>query len=306
MSTSRVPLDQVTTANLRRVEEIIDPEFVIEGAGVLLRRSIAPRTSNEHDPFLLFDHFAFNDPVEGPIRGFPMHPHRGIETVTYMLDGSVNHRDSLGNAGLIGPGDVQWMTSGRGILHEEMPRRGPSGTIQGFQLWVNLPAVQKMDPPRYQEVSAVSIPTVQGVGATVRVVAGEYGGVNGPVTQIAAEPAYMDVTLEPGAEFVLRVPQGHTLRAYVFEGEGLFGDSGAGDGTVVSAVKMLVFGDGDRLQVSTGSASRVRFMLMAGAPFGEPIVPYGPFVMNTAQEIQQALADLRAGTFVQPPAQSLA
>src|SRR3990172_7589421 len=135
MNTPRISPNQVSTGHPRRVEEIIEPQFVIEGAGVLLRRSIAPRASNEHDPFLLFDHFAFNDPVEGPIRGFPMHPHRGIETVTYMMEGSVNHRDSLGNSGLIGPGDVQWMTSGRGILHEEMPRRGPDGKIYGFQLW---------------------------------------------------------------------------------------------------------------------------------------------------------------------------
>jgi redox-sensitive bicupin YhaK (pirin superfamily) len=140
--------------NIRNVKEIIEPQYVMEGAGVLLRRSIAPQVSNRFDPFLLFDHFAFNDPAEGPIRGFPMHPHRGIETVTYILQGSVNHRDSLGNAGLIGPGDVQWMTAGGGILHEEMPRRGPDGIINGFQLWVNLPAVQKMSRPRYQEVGA--------------------------------------------------------------------------------------------------------------------------------------------------------
>ena len=144
----------------RTVDRIIEPTTVIEGAGVRLRRSIAPSRANLLDPFLLFDHFAFNDPNEGPIRGFPMHPHRGIETVTYMLEGSVNHRDSLGNAGVIGPGDVQWMTSGRGILHEEMPRRGPQGNIYGFQLWVNLPAARKMDPPRYQEVSAGTIPVV--------------------------------------------------------------------------------------------------------------------------------------------------
>ena len=143
----------------RSISKIIEPQYVIEGAGVLLRRSLAPRVSNEFDPFLLFDHFAFNDPIEGPIRGFPMHPHRGIETVTYMLEGSTQHRDSLGNSGLIGPGDVQWMTSGRGILHEEMPRRGPSGNIFGFQLWVNLPSKSKMIPPRYQEVGAESIPT---------------------------------------------------------------------------------------------------------------------------------------------------
>src|SRR5512135_2451641 len=144
--------------NSRSIAQLIEPQYVIEGAGVLLRRSIAPHATNLFDPFLLFDHFAFNDPVEGPIRGFPMHPHRGIETVTYMLEGSVHHRDSLGNAGLIGPGDVQWMTSGSGIMHEEMPRRGPGGNIYGFQLWVNLPAAQKMGKPRYQEVNAATIP----------------------------------------------------------------------------------------------------------------------------------------------------
>src|SRR5512133_2612448 len=163
--------------NLRTISKIIEPQTAIEGAGVKLRRSIAPRVSNEFDPFLLFDHFAFNDPIEGPIRGFPMHPHRGIETVTYMLEGSVNHRDSLGNAGLIGSGDVQWMTSGRGILHEEMPRRSPQGNIYGFQLWVNLPAARKMDPPRYQEVSSATIPVARREGAAIRVVAGEVDGV---------------------------------------------------------------------------------------------------------------------------------
>src|SRR5512136_1174009 len=173
-------------SNQRQIQSSIEPQTVIEGAGVKLRRSIAPRVSNEFDPFLLFDHFAFNDPLEGPILGFPMHPHRGIETVTYMLEGNVNHRDSLGNSGKIGPGDVQWMTSGRGILHEETPRRGPNGTIYGFQLWVNLPAAQKMGEPRYQEVNAASVPTTIRDGATVRVVAGEFNGTRGPVTEIAA------------------------------------------------------------------------------------------------------------------------
>src|SRR5512133_2636444 len=161
----------------RVVSQTIEPTTVIEGAGVRLRRSIAPSRANPLDPFLLFDHFAFNDPIEGPIRGFPMHPHRGIETVTYMLEGSVNHRDSLGNAGQIGAGDVQWMTSGRGILHEEMPRRSPQGNIYGFQLWVNLPAARKMDPPRYQEVSSATIPVARREGAAIRVVAGEVDGV---------------------------------------------------------------------------------------------------------------------------------
>jgi redox-sensitive bicupin YhaK (pirin superfamily) len=275
----------------RTISHIIEPQLVVEGAGVLLRRSVSPRASNEYDPFLLFDHFAFNNPLEGPIRGFPMHPHRGIETVTYMLDGSVNHRDSLGNAGTISAGDVQWMTSGRGILHEEMPRRGQSGNIYGFQLWVNLPAAQKMDQPRYQEVTSSTIPVVEKDGATIRLVAGEFDRVSGPVTEIAASPLYMDVKLAPGSRFSYPVPSGHTTLAYVFEGTGEFGDQ------IVESVSMVVFND-DGNQIEVKSESGVQFMLISGAPFKEPIVPYGPFVMNTVEEIQQAIQDLRNGTFV--------
>jgi hypothetical protein len=282
----------------RGVSQIIEPQFVIEGAGVLLRRSISPRASNEYDPFLLFDHFAFNDPVEGPIRGFPMHPHRGIETVTYMLEGATQHRDSLGNAGLIGPGDVQWMTSGRGILHEEMPRRGPEGTIYGFQLWVNLPAALKMTTPHYQEVNAQSIPTDEKDGVKVRLVAGEYEGIKGPVTEIAAQPLYMDVTLEPGTTFTQAIPDGHTAVVYVFEGQASFGGANEQGAEFVQSVRMAVLSDGESLRVQTGTTDPVRFMLMAGAPFKEPIVPYGPFVMNTRQEIEQALTELRNGTFI--------
>ena len=275
----------------RMIERLIEPQYVIEGAGVLLRRSIAPRRSNEFDPFLLFDHFAFNDPNEGPIRGFPTHPHRGIETVTYMLEGSVRHRDSLENIGSIGAGDVQWMTSGRGILHEEMPQRGHEGNIYGFQLWVNLPAAMKMSAPRYQEVSDKTIPVVEKDGIKIRLVAGIVDGVPGPVTEIAAAPLYMDVQLAPGIEWTLPTPEGHTVVAYVFEGEGVFSDE------TVSSVMMIKYEDGDHIRVKTENSS-VRFMLMAGAPFKEPIVPYGPFVMNTEEEIYQALEDLRAGTFV--------
>jgi len=285
--------------NTRTVTSIVEPKLVIEGAGVLLRRSIAPRRANLHDPFLLFDHFAFNDPIEGPIQGFPMHPHRGIETVTYMLEGSVRHRDSLGNSGLIGPGDVQWMTSGRGILHEEMPRRGPEGNIYGFQLWVNLPAAQKMSAPRYQEVSAGTIPMVERQGARIRVVAGEVDGVKGPVTEIAARPVYMEVQLAPGANFEQPVPEGHTAVAYVFEGSGDFGLDENGRGETIEAVRLAVFGDGDGVKMRAAPKTGVRFMLMAGAPFREPIVPYGPFVMNTMEEIQQTLDELRSGVFAQ-------
>ena len=283
----------------RKIKQIIEPQYVIEGADVLLRRSFGPRRENLYDPFLLFDHFAFNDPIEGPIVGFPTHPHRGIETVTYMLDGNVRHRDSLGNTGVIGPGDVQWMTSGRGIMHEEMPRRGPSGLITGFQLWVNLPAAQKMGQPRYQEVNANSIPAIEENGVKVRVVAGEYAGIKGPVTEIAARPLYMDVTLEPGATFNLSVPNEHTMVAYIFEGEGLFGSENDSQSAFVESVRMLVFEDGNSFHAQAGPGSPLRFMLMAGAAFREPIFPYGPFVMNTQAEIQQALSDLRNGTFVQ-------
>ncbi len=275
----------------RTVLQIIEPQLVIEGAGVLLRRCISPRKSNEYDPFLLFDHFAFNNPAEGPIRGFPTHPHRGIETVTYMLDGTVAHRDSLGNAGIIGAGDVQWMTSGRGILHEEMPHRGESGNIYGFQLWVNLPAAEKMGQARYQEVKASAIPIVERDGAKIRLVAGEVDGIRGPVTEINAAPLYMDVELAAGSRFILPTPAGHTALAYLFEGAAEFGAE------VAESVCMVVFkDDGNQIEIKT--ATGARFMIIAGAPFKEPIVPYGPFVMNTMEEIQQTINELRNGTFI--------
>ena len=283
----------------RKVMEIVQPQIVIEGAGVRLRRSFGPSRANPLDPFLLFDHFAFNDPIEGPIVGFPMHPHRGIETVIYMLEGNTRHRDSLGNVGVIGPGDVQWMTSGRGIMHEEMPKRGPEGRANGFQLWVNLPAAEKLGQPRYQEVNSETIPAVETDGVTVRVFAGTYQGVTGPVTEIEAKPIYMDVVLSPTNEFTLSVPWDHTVVAYLFEGVGTFGSS-PGEGEVsIEALHLVIFGEGDQIRVQAAPDSSARFMLMAGAPIKEPIVPYGPFVMNTEAEIQQALADLRNGVFVQ-------
>ncbi len=290
-------------SNPRTIKQVIKPQMVIEGAGVRLQRSFGPSRANPLDPFLLFDHFAFNDPIEGPIAGFPTHPHRGIETVTYMLEGNTRHRDSLGNMGVIGPGGVQWMTSGRGIMHEEMPKRGPNGRVNGFQLWVNLPAAEKMGQPRYQEVIDSDIPLVKNNGTAVRVVAGEYGGVKGPVGEIAAQPLYMDVTLQPGSSFIQDVPNGHTAVAYVFEGAGLFGldendSNGSADESAVQADAMVILNDGDQIRAMASSDSHLRFMFMAGAPFGEPIFPYGPFVMNTPEEIQQALYDLRNGTFV--------
>ena len=286
------------STSVRAIKQIVKPEFVIEGAGVLLQRSYGPSRANPLDPFLLFDHFAFNDPIEGPIVGFPMHPHRGIETVTYMLEGNTRHRDSLGNSGVIGPGDVQWMTSGRGIMHEEMPKRGPSGRVDGFQLWVNLPAAEKMGQPRYQEVMAVSIPYVEADGISVRVVAGEYGGVKGPVTEIAAQPIFMDVTLAPSTTFTLEIPEEHTAVAYLFEGSGIFEAESDDAAEVLEAVHMVIFGEGDHLQLRSAAESKARFMLMAGAPIREAIVPYGPFVMNTEAQIKQAFIELRNGTFI--------
>jgi redox-sensitive bicupin YhaK (pirin superfamily) len=208
-----------------------------------------------------------------------------------MLEGSTSHRDSLGNSGLIGPGDVQWMSSGRGILHEEMPRRGESGNIYGFQLWVNLPSHLKMSEPRYQEVNSSTIPTYEKEGVRIRVVTGTVDNVTGPVVDIAASPLYLDVQLAPDTEWTQPIPGGHTALAYVFEGEGLFAAQ------TVGAVHLVKFDDGDHIQVKTEN-NPVRFMLIAGAPFKEAIVPYGPFVMNSIEEIQQTLAELRNGTFI--------
>jgi redox-sensitive bicupin YhaK (pirin superfamily) len=276
----------------RPVIDLIEPVYVLEGAGVRLRRSMATRRLDYLDPFLLFDHFGSDDP-DDYLAGFPMHPHRGIETVTYMLAGKVHHADSLGNSGDITTGDVQWMTSGRGIMHEEMPQP-VNGKMEGFQLWVNLPAKLKMTRPRYQEILSGSIPMIElESGAHIRLIAGQVGEIRGPVTEIAADPAYLDVTLTSEGRFEHPIPRGHTAFAYVFEGLGSFA------GSEVPATHLVIFGDGDLVQVNTGP-SGTRFLLVSGQPLGEPIARYGPFVMNTRQEIEQALRDLREGTFVQP------
>jgi len=276
----------------RKIEHIIEPQPVIEGAGVRLKRSIGTRTLDYLDPFLLLDHFASNNPADYEA-GFPLHPHRGIETVTYMLRGGVDHRDSIGNSGSIGPGDVQWMTAGGGIMHEEMPQVRPEG-IDGFQLWVNLPARLKMTRPRYQGILANQIPEVEVEGGTrVRVITGTVDGVDGPVSGIAADPVYLDVSVPARASFTRQITRGHTAFAYVFDGEAAF----AGDDQQVSHTKLVVLGDGDYVKVVTAE-SHVRFLLVSGKPLNEPIARYGPFVMNTRAEIEQALRDLRQGTFV--------
>ena len=278
-------------SSLRKVQHIIVPQPVIEGAGVKLKRSIGTRMLDYLDPFLLLDHFASNDPADYQA-GFPFHPHRGIETVTYLLRGQVDHRDSIGNSGSIGAGDVQWMTAGGGIMHEEMPQPRPEG-IDGFQLWVNLPAKLKMSRPRYQGVLANEIPEVQTGGATVRVITGSIDGVDGPVKGIAADPTYLDVSLPPNSSFTHQIPRGQTAFAYLFDGEASFD----GDGDRIKDTRLIVFGDGDYVNVRTKDIS-VRFLLVSGNPLNEPIARYGPFVMNTRDEIEQALRDLRDGTFV--------
>jgi redox-sensitive bicupin YhaK (pirin superfamily) len=280
----------------RQIERVVNPQYVIEGAGVRLRRSIGGPSLNYHDPFLLLDHFESSDPADYQA-GFPLHPHRGIETVTYMLDGETDHRDTMGNAGTIGPGAVQWMSAGGGLMHEEMPRP-VNGRLEGFQLWVNLPAKLKMSRPNYQEFTADEIPEARrDDGTVIRVVAGEVDGVRGPVTEIAMQPTYLDVYLAPGARFVQAIPREHAAFAYAYRGGGAFGISADGKGTEIRAPQLAVLGDGDALEARAGGAG-ARFLLVSGQPTREQIARYGPFVMNTRAEIIKAVEDLNNGTFV--------
>ncbi len=280
----------------RKVIQIIKPQTVMEGAGVRLKRSIATATLDHLDPFLLFDHFGTDNP-DDYIKGFPMHPHRGIETVTYMINGHVNHKDSIGNSGSIGSGDIQWMTAGGGIMHEEMPQPA-QGEMVGFQLWVNLPARLKMTKPRYQDIISNQIPEVtREDGVKIRVIAGEVDGVRGAISEIFADPAYLDVSIPAKGSFSHPVEKEHTAFAYVFEGRGFFGTDENAQQSSVSQPGLVVLGDGDYIQAGAANEP-VRFLLISGKPLNEPIARYGPFVMNTQEEIQQALKDLKNGTFV--------
>lgn len=280
----------------RKVARVIQPESTSDGAGVKLKRSIATQTLDYLDPFLLFDHFG-SENSDDYIAGFPMHPHRGIETVTYMLAGAVKHRDSSGNAGIIRAGDVQWMTAGGGIMHEEMPQL-EGGHLDGFQLWVNLPARLKMTKPRYQEIASQDIHAVEREnGVRIRVIAGAVEDVRGSVKEIAADPTYLDISVPADTSFAHPVPSGHTAFAYVFAGAGVFGTGPDDDGKQVTAPRLVVFDDGDEVRLRA-LANGVRFLLISGKPLNEPIARYGPFVMNTEEEIEQALLDLRRGTFV--------
>jgi quercetin 2,3-dioxygenase len=286
---------------VRRVQRRFLGAETLEGAGVRLRRQFGGREVPLLDPFLLLDNFGSSDPADY-LAGFPWHPHRGIDTVTYMLNGRTAHEDSLGHHGVIDSGDVQWMSSGHGILHQEMPKR-TEGTLSGFQLWVNVPHERKLEPPAYRGLRSPELPLVRrDDGATVRLIAGEYGGVRGPVEHLPVEPLYVDVTLPPQTPFELPVPRRHTVFAHVIEGSGdpTGGESAPAPGTTAEAPahagETLLYEEGDRVRFRAGSEG-VRFLLGAGRPLHEPVAWYGPIVMNTPAEIQAALADLRAGTF---------
>lgn len=277
----------------RTFAKILHGKPTLEGAGVHLKRGFGFYDTEDFDPFLLFDDFS-NTEAEGYKAGFPQHPHRGMETVTYLLKGEVVHRDNLGNAGSIGAGAVQWMSAGSGIVHEEMPQVHAEG-IQGFQLWVNLPQIAKMSAPQYQDIRPEEIPTVASEGSEVKVIAGEYQGVKGPVSDISVHPTYFDITLVAEREFSFSLPAVHTLFIYVIEGDvvcrSLNGEQWvrAGDIGLMSL--------GDEFEVYAGN-NGARFLLVSGAPLNEPIAWGGPIVMNTEAELKEAFAELQNGTFV--------
>jgi hypothetical protein len=274
----------------RQVERVVRGQAASDGAGVKLTRVIGSRALPDLDPFLLLDEFRSDDPSDY-IAGFPAHPHRGFETVTYMLAGRMRHGDNQGNKGLLDPGSVQWMTAGRGIVHSEMPEQ-ENGLMWGFQLWVNLPARDKLTAPRYQDIAPERIPEVSVRSGTVRVIAGELGGVRGPVAAPATEPSYFDVRLDAGASFETPLPVSHNAFAYVYEGL-----IGVGEGEREQRVargEMAVLGAGGAFRAHSVDGA-ARFIVVAGRPLHEPVARYGPFVMNTEAEIRQALLDLQAG-----------
>ena len=272
----------------RTIKQAIAARPTSDGAGVRLKRSIGTDMLSELDPFLLLDNFGTENP-DDYIAGFPDHPHRGFETVTYMIRGLMRHKDSSGAEGLLRPGGVQWMTAGHGIIHSEMPEQ-TEGEMSGFQLWVNLPAAEKMCVPRYQDFEPDEVPLVQPAGGVeVRVIAGEVDGVPGPVNGIAIEPTYLDITFPPGATFSTDLPLGHTAFAYVFQGQATISND------KVELDHLAVLSDGDQVRMS--SADGGRLILVAGKPFGEPVARHGPFVMNTTDEIRQAIYDYQQGNF---------
>jgi len=264
-----------------------------DGAGVKLTRVIGTPQLDMLDPFLMLDEFG-TDRAEDYLAGFPEHPHRGFETVTYMLDGRMRHKDNHGNEGLLVPGSVQWMTAGRGLVHSEMPEQ-QEGRMRGFQLWVNLPARDKMGEPRYQEFAPDRIPVASpAAGVAVKVIAGEVHGVRGPIVQPATDPLYLDITLDAGRDWQMVLPEGHNAFAYVFEGAATIGEGD--DARALETHELAVLGGGDLFKVRAGNAGS-RLILVAGRPLREPVARHGPFVMNTKEEIMQAFVDFQQGRF---------
>ena len=298
-------------ASMRRVAKVWKSQSTMEGAGVRLDRAFGFHEVPALDPFLLLDDFHNSDPRDF-LPGFPWHPHRGIETITYLLEGEVDHGDSMGNSGVIAPGDVQWMTAGGGIIHQEMPRPSPTGGNWGFQLWANLPRSHKMMEPRYRGLTAGEIPEVRlADGVVVKVVCGRIGEVTGPVTDIVTEPEYLHVTVPAGAEFRHAIPDGHTAFAYVYDGKGYFDsrrDPFAYDEKPLKwwdvdpqcqfGPQTLVLYRRDGEEIVARAIDHLRFLLVSGRPIGEPVAWYGPIVMNTQEELRTAFEEYRQGTFI--------
>ena len=292
--------------SVRPVKQVIHPKPTLEGAGVRLQRGFGFGSTNEFDPFLLFDDFRNDNPADY-LAGFPWHPHRGIETITYVLTGTVDHGDSLGNQGSLGAGDIQWMTAGSGIMHQEMPKGDQQGRMHGFQLWANLPASLKMTKPRYQDVPAKDVPEVtDDDGTKVRVVCGEFWGQKGPVEGVAADPRYLDISVPPRTRRVLPVESSRHAFAYVFAGSGTFRDASEpravrnelmNDQYDLSNRSLVLFDSGDEIVVESGDEG-IRFLLVSGQPIEEPVAWYGPIVMNTQAELRQAMRELQLGTFI--------
>ena len=280
-------------SEIRRIKLTLKSRSTLEGAGVRLKRAFGYNETPLFDPFLLLDHFGSDNPNDY-LAGFPWHPHRGIETITYMLQGEIEHEDSLGNRGVIQNGDVQWMTAGNGIIHQEMPKRY-EGKMEGFQLWANLPASHKMMDPRYRDVKKEQIPEVVFENdVKVKVVCGEINGIKGPVQDIITEPEYLDVTVPPDTQFTHLVKKGHKVFAYVIEGEGYFDSE---KDQLKRTQDLVIYQDGDLLQINSLHKS-LRFLLISGKPIGEPIAWRGPIVMNTNEELMVAFEEYRNGTFI--------
>lgn len=276
----------------RRVARKLRGQPTSDGAGVRMTRVIGTPRLDHFDPFLLLDEFRSDDPSDY-IAGFPNHPHRGFETVTYMLAGRMRHGDNQGNTGLLGPGSVQWMTAGRGIVHSEFPEQ-EEGLMWGFQLWVNLPAKDKMTAPRYQDIPADRIPEAElAAGVRARVIAGRLGGAEGPVSAVATEPVYYDLSLDPGAACEIEVPAGHNVFVYVYQGAAEVGP--AADRQRVERGEIALLSHGASVAIEAAGEDAARLILVGGRPLNEPIARYGPFVMNTPEEIHQAFADYQAG-----------